>query len=77
MCAGNRWNRPHTSLFPPKWEASVVFQKLLRALYHLSDLFFLPFVDAVANNAIVESIACGVPVVVSDVGSLRDYVDHL
>lgn len=28
-----------------------------------------------ANNAILESTACGVPVVVSDVGSVRDYVD--
>jgi glycosyltransferase involved in cell wall biosynthesis len=44
-------------------------------LYHSAALMIMPLHDATANNAILESIACGLPVVVSDVGSIRDYVD--
>src|SRR5262249_58554088 len=33
-----------------------------------------PSLAATANNAILESMACGVPLVVTDVGGVRDYV---
>ena len=29
--------------------------------------------DSGANNAIVESLACGLPVITTDVGGIRDY----
>ena len=34
----------------------------------------MPLRDAVANNALLEAMACGLPVVVTDVGAVRDYV---
>lgn len=48
--------------------------KELRDLYRCADLFVLPVRDTTANNALLEAIACGVPVVAEDVGSIRDYV---
>lgn len=46
----------------------------LLSLYHKATIMLMPLKDATANNAILESMACGVPLVVSDVGAIRDYV---
>jgi glycosyltransferase involved in cell wall biosynthesis len=45
-------------------------------LYQRADALFLPFLDATANNAILESLACGTPVITSDLGGIRDYIDE-
>lgn len=45
-----------------------------RELYRSAALMVLPLQDAVANNAILEGLACGLPLVVTDVGATRDYV---
>lgn len=44
-------------------------------LYRSAALMIMPVHDATANNAILESMSCGLPLVVSDVGSIRDYVN--
>lgn len=46
----------------------------LRALYRSSAVLLLPLLDAVANTTILEAIACGLPVVTSDVGSVGEYL---
>jgi glycosyltransferase involved in cell wall biosynthesis len=46
---------------------------LLR-LYRKSDLLLLPMRYATANNALLEGIACGLPVVSNDLPGLRAYV---
>ena len=43
-------------------------------LYHTASLMVMPLRDATANNAVLESMACGLPVVISDIGAVRDYV---
>ena len=45
-------------------------------LYRNADLLLQPMVDSTANNAILEGMSCGLPVVATDVGSVRDYVDE-
>jgi glycosyltransferase involved in cell wall biosynthesis len=50
-------------------------EELLR-LYQDADLFLLPLLDATANLALLEAMACGLPIVVTDVGGVRDYVDE-
>lgn len=50
-----------------------VSDEQLRALYRRATLSLLPLVDATANNALLESLACGVPVVASDLPALREY----
>lgn len=44
-------------------------------LYQDADVLLLPIVDATANNALLESLACGTPVISSAVGGIPDYVD--
>lgn len=45
----------------------------LRQLYQDASVMFLPLKDASANNAVLESMACGVPLVVSDLPAVREY----
>lgn len=47
--------------------------ELLR-LYRNTALLLLPLVDAVASNTILEALACGLPIITTDVGAIRDYV---
>jgi|GEM_PF-1342603 len=46
----------------------------LRGLYRAADLMFLPLIDATANNSVLEAMAAGLPLVVSRVGGVPDYV---
>ncbi len=47
----------------------------LRDLYQKATLLFLPLIDCAANNAILEAMACGLPIISSNVGGIRDYVN--
>lgn len=46
----------------------------LREKYRKASVVILPLKDCTANNSALEAMSCGVPIVVSDVGGIRDYV---
>lgn len=48
-------------------------EKLLE-LYNESDILFLPLVSSTANNAIIEAISCGLPVISSSLPSVNAYI---
>lgn len=47
----------------------------LVALYQASDLLLMPVLDCTANDALLESMACGTPVMINRVGGVPEYVD--
>jgi glycosyltransferase involved in cell wall biosynthesis len=54
------------------WHAGVSDAEL-RDLYRSAHLLLLPMNDSGANTAVVEALACGLPIVTTDVGGIRDY----
>ncbi|MBK9132735.1 MAG: glycosyltransferase family 4 protein [Gammaproteobacteria bacterium] len=47
----------------------------LLSLYQESDLFVMPLLDSTANNSLLEAMACGMPMVTTDLQGVRDYTD--
>ncbi len=56
-----------------RWHAGMD-DETLRELYRNADIALQPLKDSTANNGLLESMACGLPIVVTDVGGVRDYV---
>jgi glycosyltransferase involved in cell wall biosynthesis len=54
-------------------QARLTDQELL-TFYQRATLLVMPLTAATANNAILEALACGLPVVVSDLPATRDYL---
>ncbi|MDB9303322.1 glycosyltransferase [Nodularia spumigena CS-591/12] len=54
------------------WHAGMSDEQLLR-VYQQATLLLLPLLDCTANNALLESMACGLPIVSNNVGGLIDY----
>jgi glycosyltransferase involved in cell wall biosynthesis len=53
---------------------SGVSDERLRELYRESDMLLLPLVQAASSNTLLESMACGLPVLASRVGGVGEYV---
>jgi glycosyltransferase involved in cell wall biosynthesis len=47
----------------------------LRERYREASALLLPLVDATANNAMVEALSCGLPVIVTNIGGTPDYFE--
>ena len=45
------------------------------AEYQQADVLAMPMLDSAANNVILESMACGTPVMINRVGGIPEYVD--
>lgn len=55
-----------------KWHQKIS-EYTFREFYQQGYLLLLPMNDSGANNAVVEALACGLPIVTTDVGGIRDY----
>lgn len=58
-----------------KYLSGVSDQDLL-AFYQSSDILLLPLSDSTACNALLEGMACGLSIIATDVGGVRDYVNE-
>ncbi len=54
------------------WHARLNDEQL-RELYRRAFLLVLPLNDSGANTAVIEALSCGLPLVTTDVGGIRDY----
>jgi glycosyltransferase involved in cell wall biosynthesis len=52
-----------------------VTEPQLLEYYQNHTLLFLPVTDGTANNTLLEAAACGMPIVTTDIGGVRDYLD--
>lgn len=55
---------------------SQIPEEHLIGLYREADALLIPVHDATANNAALEALACGTPVISTMVGGMPDYVDN-
>ena len=54
---------------------AAITEEELRALYQNADLLLMPMHDCTANNAVLEGMACGLPVIATRVGGIDLYVN--
>lgn len=56
------------------WHKSVDDERL-RQIYQNGDMLLLPLLESTANNAILEAMACGLPIVTNETRGIDDYTE--
>jgi glycosyltransferase involved in cell wall biosynthesis len=57
-----------------KWHVNISEYELL-SLYQNADCCLIPLEDSTANNALLEAMACGLPIVSTNLPSIKTYLD--
>jgi glycosyltransferase involved in cell wall biosynthesis len=57
------------------WHTSVP-ETELRHIYQRADCCLIPLLDCSANNAILEAMACGLPIISTDLQAIHSYLDN-
>lgn len=70
------YNRPLLEGLPNLTFHSGIPEDDLLKKYQTASLLVLPVNDCTANNSAIEGISCGTPVVTTDIGGIRDYLDE-
>jgi glycosyltransferase involved in cell wall biosynthesis len=58
-----------------RWHAKVDDNEL-RSIYQNASLLLLPLLDCTANNALLEAMSCGLPIVSNSIGGMLDYTNQ-
>ncbi|MBC7262002.1 MAG: glycosyltransferase, partial [Chloroflexi bacterium] len=58
-----------------RWHGSVALEKL-PLFYSASDVFVLPRLSRVTPRVLFEAMACQLPVITSDIGGIREFIQH-
>jgi glycosyltransferase involved in cell wall biosynthesis len=56
------------------WHSGLTDEQLL-TLYQQATMLILPLMDCTANNALLEAMACGLPILTNKVGGTTDYTN--
>lgn len=67
-------NHHHFAGLPNVQVRSGITDEELRLAYQNADVLTLPLLDATANNSLLEAMACGLPIISTDLSGVRDYV---
>ncbi|MCF6147392.1 MAG: methyltransferase domain-containing protein [Candidatus Kuenenia sp.] len=62
--------------YPVKNLGTISETKQLAMIYSMADLFVIPSIEDNLPNTVVESMACGTPVVGFNIGGIPDMIDH-
>jgi glycosyltransferase involved in cell wall biosynthesis len=71
---GSKFNSHWFERLPNVTYESGLLDADLLAAYHAADLFLMIVEDSTANNAIMEAMSCGLPIVSQRIGGIPEYV---
>lgn len=76
LCFGEADEQLTSLHIPTKWLGTINSDHKLREIYSAADVFILPSLEDNLPNTMLESMACGTPVIGFDIGGIPDLVTN-